>query len=336
MRKVVILEITIEKGYTNNMVKTLLKSVLIVLVLAGVFFFAFQMWENRQAKMAAAPTPTESFNPTPFPTSAPPTIAPIPTEPPLPTPEPTERPKVKKRTKSSSLPATRKKATTKKTTKKSSRKSIKPMEEFDDAGEPEPLIPEMTAPAPEPEVAKAPPPPAPSKGGGDTGPVDLDQLFNESQLNQPEPAPLAPEPPSGGGSTKDDSIPSMDSGPVAAIPPSNEGVFGTGSTANLPKVTNISVEDVGGITTVTIDLEKRAKVNFLRMRNPSRVSVEIHNAANNLKAEYSAFAGTRVKKITTQQFPGKDETITRVMIFVDGNPNIEPSAKGNSIVLRLP
>ena len=43
-RKGTILEITAQKGYTNTMVKTLLKSVLIVLVLAGVFFFALQLW----------------------------------------------------------------------------------------------------------------------------------------------------------------------------------------------------------------------------------------------------------------------------------------------------
>jgi hypothetical protein len=54
-----ILEITGKKGYTNTMVKTVLKMVLGVLVLAAVFFAGILYWEKTRTKPEPVPPPAE-------------------------------------------------------------------------------------------------------------------------------------------------------------------------------------------------------------------------------------------------------------------------------------
>ncbi len=441
-RKGTILEITAQKGYTNTMVKTLLKSVLIVLVLAGVFFFALQLWEAKKGKMippvegqktpialamvvtrvdvqpsadgvtlqisdvspsgysvrasgpgngflveiggaqlnlAKAPVP----NPHPLITTVdvsqvqvgagtvvhvrvdlakectyhdrmvgsvlfidivPTAPTPSPTVTFTPSPEPTKKP-VKAIHKKPAKPVAKKPVAVKKPKVTAKPKKLVrltppptpvPLEELAPAPtEPllEPPPPSMNEPSAEPTVPPPPAAPAPAKKGqAPSGSLDLDKLFAESE---PTPAPLAAEAPAV--EVPSVEVPSPVPLKVAAVPPASSGVFESSKIQkNLFRVENLSIRNEGGMTTVEIEKGPKTTYKIFKMVDPYRIDVELQDVENGLKAEYPGVSGTKVRRVVTQEFRRPSGTLTRVMIYLSGQPQYERSVQGNSLILRLP
>ncbi len=190
--------------------------------------------------------------------------------------------------------------------------------------------PPAAAPAPEPVApVKEPPPPAlaaeaaPPAEATPAAPVtDLESLFVESQGGKP--AEAAPPP-------AEEAPPK-----VAAIPPPEAGKFDSSQIArDLPALTALAVTSEGEATVIRFSREQSIPFKVFKMVNPNRITVDFKNSANHLKANYPAFPGTRVKKVTTQNFPGQDG-LTRVTFFIDGLPKYESATEGNDLILKLP
>lgn len=184
--------------------------------------------------------------------------------------------------------------------------------------EPEGASPPVVAPPPAGAgIETAPPAPAEAPSGTESPPLDLDVMFADGQ---PTPAAAPTQAPK-----------------VAAIPPPTSGKFDTSQIlAKLPGVTEIEVSNDGSKTVVTIKRESNTPHKVFKMVNPNRVVVDFLDSANKLKKEYPAYPGTKVERITTQQFAGPDGTIARIMIYVGGLPVYEKSMSGSSLVLKLP
>ncbi len=186
------------------------------------------------------------------------------------------------------------------------------------------------APIPTPELMKElpsepttiPEPSSPMPPSAEEEPLDVDKLFG------------GPQPPA-----ENETVPFEDVPPpkMAAVPPLLDQKFDASKILeNLPSITDIAVLAEEGATTVTISRDAKAKYKVFRQVNPNRIVVEFLNTANRLAPEYQEFPGTKVRKITTQQFAGPDGTITRVIMYVDGPPQFDANNKGKDFVLRLP
>ncbi|MFH1017430.1 MAG: AMIN domain-containing protein [Pseudomonadota bacterium] len=200
---------------------------------------------------------------------------------------------------------------------------------------------ELAEPAiPPPPAAAAPSVQAPPKKKEEalSPELDLTKLFSESEPDlknvAPPPAgqpaaPPAEEPPM-------EQLPSVQPPKVAAVPPSS-GVFESSKIRKLLlRVENLSVQNESGVTTVVIDKGAKTDFKIFRLADPYRIDVELKDVENGFKAEYPGTKGTKVRKIVTQEFHRASGTMTRVTIYLSGEPKYEKSTQGSSLILRLP
>ncbi|MEZ4845779.1 MAG: AMIN domain-containing protein [Bdellovibrionota bacterium] len=125
------------------------------------------------------------------------------------------------------------------------------------------------------------------------------------------------------------------SGQQVAALPNNQKFDLAKIQANLPALTNLSVQRSGNSTMVTFDREKAVPFKVFRMVNPSRVVVDFKDVKNGLKADYPRFTGTKISRVETRAYAGPDGQIVRVIMYVDGAPNYKSSKSGTSLVLEL-
>lgn len=181
----------------------------------------------------------------------------------------------------------------------------------------------------EPETATAepqfdePPAPTPPPEEETEEPLDVAELFSESQTGG-EALPFEEE--------------ASEPSKVAVAPPQAEKFDVESVTANLPALQGLDVRNEGGVTTVFIQREARVKHKIFRLRKPARVVVEFLNAKNNLQPSYGGFPGTKVQKVESRQFVGPQGTISRVTFYVDGK---EPQYQrgdnsGQEFILKIP
>jgi hypothetical protein len=125
------------------------------------------------------------------------------------------------------------------------------------------------------------------------------------------------------------------SGQQVAALPNNQKFDLNKVQANLPALSNVSVQRAGNATMVTFEREKAVPFKVFRMVNPSRVVVDFKDVKNGLKPDYPRFTGTKISRIETRAYAGPDGQIVRVIMYVDGAPNYKSNKAGTSLVLEL-
>jgi hypothetical protein len=152
-------------------------------------------------------------------------------------------------------------------------------------------------------------------------PLDLDKMFGADGGSASAGPPPSLEPPT----------------EVAALPPPSAEKFDASKiTANLPALSNLIITSDNGATVLTVEREAKTKFMIFRMRNPDRIVVDFKDSVSRLQREYAGVPGTKIQRVTTQQFAGKEGTISRVMLYVDGKPDYKQETRGTSFVLMIP
>jgi hypothetical protein len=188
---------------------------------------------------------------------------------------------------------------------------------------PEEVAPPPPPPPPPPKVAE-PKAPVPAPASEKEEPLDMDQLFGAAPAPAPEQPSMAEPPPA----------PPEE---VAMVqPPSSEKFDSEKIAKNLPSISDLSVLSEGGVTTARIKRDAKTKYQVFKLVNPNRIVVDFLDATNQLQKSYSGFPGTKVQRVTTQQFVGPEGTISRVTFYLSSKPNYQVDKKGDAFILRLP
>ncbi|MFH1262118.1 MAG: AMIN domain-containing protein [Pseudomonadota bacterium] len=207
--------------------------------------------------------------------------------------------------------------------------------------QPEALIPKPSAELPPPPRAEfmEPPPmvpavPSPLPSGEKEEPIDMQELYGSGSAGQglPDAAPKLEPPPQG-------EIP-MEEAPseVAMVqPPSGERFDDARVTRQLPAITDLTVSNEGGVTTAQIRRgDSKTRYQVFKLINPNRIVIDFLNATNQLQKDYSGFPGTKVQRVSTQEFAGPEGTIARITFYLSGAPAFKTSKNGDFLILKLP
>ncbi len=89
-------------------------------------------------------------------------------------------------------------------------------------------------------------------------------------------------------------------------------------TSGMPSIDGVVVSNQAGLTRIVVQRSKRVSFKVLPQRNPNRLVVDFLNAVNRLPKDQGGVPGTKVSKITSEQFVGPEGTISRLTFYLNG------------------